>query len=217
MDSAVRCSWPWRSRIFSPGNSRSWAALAAALALAGLLAPAEAAPEAITADSTASPPAAAAPPAAAPADTVPLLGEVPQSGGSTGRAPADSTRHRASPFWVMMRSAVIPGWGQVYNGKLPKAALVVGGEGLLIYKAIEEYNKENDAAAIGDAVGANRHMNLKVNYLWWAAVVHLLQMADAYVDAQLSHFEADFEPDEAALPGEPSRGLAARLAFRAHF
>jgi hypothetical protein len=132
------------------------------------------------------------------------------------RASTDSTRHRASPFKVMLRSAVLPGWGQVYNGKLAKAALVVGGEGLLLYKAVGEWQKQNDAAEAGDAVGADRHMNLKVNYLWWAAVVHLLQMADAYVDAQLSHFEADFEPDKAALPGEPS-DTQVRLAFRTAF
>src|SRR5437773_10515069 len=42
-----------------------------------------------------------------------------------GRAAAkqDSTKHRSPPFRVMLRSAAVPGWGQVYNHKYWKAAL----------------------------------------------------------------------------------------------
>jgi hypothetical protein len=48
---------------------------------------------------------------------------------------------------------------------------------------------------------------LKVNYIWWTVAVHLLQMADAYVDAHLRDFSADLGP----LPGP---GLARAAASR---
>ncbi len=85
----------------------------------------------------------------------------------------------------------------MYNHKPWKAALVVGGEGYLIYRAWGEFQNEQDAADAGDVVAKDKYYNLKVNYIWWAMAVHLLQMADAYVDAHLSTFDVDFGPDDA--------------------
>lgn len=99
----------------------------------------------------------------------------------------------------MLRSTAVPGWGQIYNHKLIKAAVVMGGEGILISKAVSEFRKEQDAAERGDEDGKNTHYNLKVNYIWWAVAVHLLQMADAFVDAHLARFDADFGPEGSRL------------------
>ena len=120
----------------------------------------------------------------------------------------------------MLRSGVVPGWGQVVNHKWIKAVVVVGGEGLLISKALDEYHKEQDAANIGDALGKDSHYNLKVNYIWWAIAAHLLQMTDAYVDAHLASFDSDFGPDNgpphsAAGPGHDTKGQA-RLTVAVH-
>jgi hypothetical protein len=131
----------------------------------------------------------------------------------------------------MARSAIVPGWGQVVNHKLIKAIVVVGGEGLLVYKALDEYHKEQDASDLAsstldpDAYAAallskDRHNNLKVNYVWWAIAAHLLQMADAYVDAHLASFDSDFGPEDAPHqsavgPGLDTRGEA-RLAVAVH-
>ena len=138
-------------------------------------------------------------------------------------APPDSARHLPSPLSVMFRSAVVPGWGQVTNHKWIKAAVVVAGEGFLISKALDEYNKEQDAANAGDALGRDRHYNLKENYIWWAIAAHLLQMADAYVDAHLANFDADFGPEEGSLhsgvgpsldrKGEPRLAVAVHVRF----
>ena len=146
-------------------------------------------------------------------------------------APPDSARHFPSPLSVMLRSAIVPGWGQVVNHKLIKAVLVVGGEGLLISKALDEYHKEQDAADLAsraadpDAyqaalVSKDRHYNLKINYVWWGLAAHLLQMADAYVDAHLASFDADFGPEDAphqsAVGPEPDRKGGPRLAVAVH-
>lgn len=151
------------------------------------------------------------------------LAEVVPGHNAHGGARADSTRHRSPPFKVMLRSAVLPGWGQAYNGKYWKTAIVVGGEGLLIYKAFQELGKENDAVDLlstlepgtpeyeAAAEAKDRHYNLKVNYIWWTIAVHLLQMADAYVDAHLADFEAGVEPGPD--PGDTRVALAYRARF----
>lgn len=125
----------------------------------------------------------------------------------------------------------------MYNHKPWKAALVVGGEGYLIYKAWGKFQDEQDAADAGDVVAKDTYYNEKVNYIWWAMAVHLLQMADAYVDAHLSTFDVDFGPDDAKhadwlppdrdldaadrslhAPAGLSRALpAARVALRVRF
>ncbi|HEX3113011.1 MAG TPA: DUF5683 domain-containing protein, partial [Candidatus Eisenbacteria bacterium] len=65
-----------------------------------------------------------------PRDSVVVTPSVPQAPEPKKEsAKPDTTKHRSSPFKVMLRSAVVPGWGQVYNGKLLKAGVVVAGEG----------------------------------------------------------------------------------------
>jgi hypothetical protein len=130
--------------------------------------------------------------------------------GAKGGEPPDSARHLPSPFSVMLRSAAVPGWGQITNHKL-------------INKALGEYHKEQDASDMGDDLSKERHYNLKVNYIWWAIAVHLLQMADAYVDAHLASFDADFGPEESSLhpnvgpsldrKGEPRLAVAVHVRF----
>src|SRR6267143_1056867 len=106
---------------------------------------------------------------------------------------ADSIPRRSRPVYVMLRSAVVPGWGQLYNRKVLKAAGVVAGEGLLAYQALSEHKKENEAvdrlsalldAGVGpgdpayQAVDQDReaHRNRKINWIWWGVAAHLLSM-----------------------------------------
>lgn len=146
-------------------------------------------------------------------------------------ARADSI-HRSRPFLVMLRSAAVPGWGQVYNHKYLKAGMVVAGEGFLGWSAWKELQRENDAVdhlnavqqagfAPGDPeyyaaqLDVETHRNRKINWIWWGLAAHLVNMVDAYVDAHLASFEADFGPPESALDlGEgPRLTLAVRTRF----
>lgn len=160
-----------------------------------------------------------------PRDSVVVTPSLPQAPEpKKEKAVPDTTKHRSSPFKVMLRSAVLPGWGQVYNGKLFKAGVVVAGEGFLVYKALSELSKENDAVdRISSSVPGSpeydqaiddreSHMNQKINYVWWTVAVHLLQMADAYVDANLSDWSAEVGPD----PVEAA-GTRVALAYRVRF
>jgi hypothetical protein len=114
----------------------------------------------------------------------------------------------------------------MYNHQFLKAALVVGGEGYLLVKALDELKLENDAIdrASGLPEGAERelalqevdvHNNRKISWIWWGVAAHLLSMADAYVDAHLSTFKDDFGPSEESRRhgGAPELRIAYRVRF----
>jgi hypothetical protein len=126
----------------------------------------------------------------------------------------------------MARSAVVPGWGQVYNRQPLKAALVVAGEGYLAYKIFRELHLQNraierlNAAATPEEIAAAEsdeltHRNRKIDWIWWTAAAHLLQMADAYVDAHFRSFDAEFGTDETreGALGAPRVSVAFTVRF----
>ena len=127
----------------------------------------------------------------------------------------DTTIRHVKPFLVMARSAVVPGWGQVYNRQPLKAVLVVAGEGFLTYKIFKELSLENDAIERGDAADQINHQNRKIDWIWWTAAAHLLQMADAYVDAHFVNFDAEFGPDDdrSSSRGAPRLSLSLNVRF----
>ena len=60
-------------------------------------------------------------------------------------ASADSSRTTLrSPTGALFRSVAIPGWGQFYNKKYLKAALVFLGEGSLIAGAVVEWKRMDE-------------------------------------------------------------------------
>lgn len=138
----------------------------------------------------------------------------------------DTTTRRVKPFLVMARSAIVPGWGQVYNRQPLKAVLVVAGEGFMAYKIFKELRLENDAidrqnAAVDQAeydaalADETNHYNRKIDWIWWTAAAHLLQMADAYVDAHFINFDAEFGPDDRR--SDTRRDVRLSLSLNARF
>jgi hypothetical protein len=133
------------------------------------------------------------------------------------------------PRWVMMRSLIIPGWGQAHNGAWIKAVAVAGAETWLIVGAISDRDdldrlqgEINDAAAAGDAtrhdVLVNEYndlLNKFVGKQWLLAGVVAYSLLDAYVDAHFKNFDIEFRNDP-ALQGGPSSATQ-RLELRWHF
>lgn len=108
----------------------------------------------------------------------------------------------------MMRSVVVPGWGQFKNGAWLKAALFAGAEGAFIYGIVDEGNLADDAEARAAAepglegfwlAEAEDHRARRKDYIWWGAFTVLLSMGDAYVDAHLKGFKTEFRPDDASF------------------
>jgi hypothetical protein len=130
----------------------------------------------------------------------------------------DSTRKLISPRAALIRSAIVPGWGQLYVHKPVKAIVYVSLETyhickMLEYNSIYQYVKDTKAA-VGlqtwntlsqsqkkDSVYAITNYKLQLNtwrprekrnkYAWWSMGFYFICMLDAYVDAHLYYF-----PDE---------------------
>jgi hypothetical protein len=129
--------------------------------------------------------------------------------------PADSDSAHAnpkkkSPTGAMLRSLLVPGWGQFYNGKYFKAALVLGAETGLIATAIYWNQKASHANNQIDRRFYQRNRNTAN---WWLAGTILLSMLDAYIDAYLSDF--DESPDLSIVlmehPAIASSGVLLKL------
>jgi uncharacterized protein DUF5683 len=122
-----------------------------------------------------------------------------------------------APKWVMARSLLVPGWGQLHNGSWIKAAAIAAGEGLLIARlakdnrALDDINQDIQAArAAGDdvaEVAAVTAYNVRLDQLvrrqWLFAALLTYSLLDAYIDAHFRNFEVDFEHDPALPGGRP--------------
>jgi len=131
-----------------------------------------------------------------------------------------------------MRSLVLPGWGQLHNGSWIKATAVVGGEGTLGYRLIQDWRQldrrkaEVDAARqAGDAEAelsaVNAYNDLQSGVVareWLLAAVVIYAMVDAYVDAHFRNFDIEFKRDPALPHGvrtpDSSAGVESRLSIR---
>jgi hypothetical protein len=121
----------------------------------------------------------------------------------------------ATPFAIMARSALVPGWGQAANHRWLKAGIALGVEGwagsrfLKAWKDVKDANQRtSDALAAGDANAAalaqadyDAAFQRRANAGWLFGVAAVLSMMDAYVDAHFLQFDADFGPDP-ALPDD---------------
>ena len=103
------------------------------------------------------------------------------------------------PTGALLRSAILPGWGQVYNHKYFKAVLYGGTEIYLIYKVQLRWGQMNhhehnflettnpvfkaDQFALYEKRRDSRNV-----HLWLTSLVVFLSMFDAYVDAHLADF-----------------------------
>ena len=125
--------------------------------------------------------------------------------GPVAKAAVDSVRQddgRLSPRAVLVRSAVLPGWGQAATGHGLKALLFAGAGAGWLTSAIVE------SARVGDAPTPQEHENRAARrntrvllYL----VTATLSALDVYVDAHLENFQVD------AGPGPP--GIRASLRW----
>lgn len=87
-----------------------------------------------------------------------------------------------SPWGAVLRSAVLPGWGQVYNEKYIKGVLAFGVNGVLAWRIADYQKRWKDTN-----IESNREKrNL---FSWYLGLAYLITMVDAYVDATLFGFE----------------------------
>jgi hypothetical protein len=148
---------------------------------------------------------------AAAADTVAadsLLVPLPAAAPDTTAAP------RAPGFWsrpsgVMLRSLIVPGWGQATNGQWIKAGVVFAAEAALVAGMVADTQRIQDLEA-GDPE-RSRAFDDRQAKTWWLGGVVFLSMVDAYVSAHLRDVEIEAEP---ALDSAGGPAIVARVAVR---
>jgi hypothetical protein len=120
----------------------------------------------------------------------------------------------------MMRSLVMPGWGQLHNRQWVKGVGIAAVEIGLIAgivddeRALDRLSHEADALqgtsedAHAAAVAAyNARLDQSVSRRWWLGGLIVYALVDAYVDAHFVHFETEFETDPALPEGvHPPQG-----------
>lgn len=188
------------------------------------------------------PPVAAQP---APADSMARTGPAaPAAVADTAsrRGPQRPRPWTGQPRVVMLRSLLVPGWGQLHNRAWLKAAGVATAEVWLV-SAILRDKRDLDAllAEVGAAQAAqdevryaeaanryNARLDTYVGRQWMLGGVLAYALVDAYVDAHFRDFDIEFRNDPALpetppgdaaapLPGGAARGVRTSLALRWHF
>jgi hypothetical protein len=93
-----------------------------------------------------------------------------------------------SPWGAVTRSAIIPGWGQIYNGHYLKACLcfaVVFDFGRKVYQYNQRYQDSNRQK--------KSLLERRIINSWYLGLTYLLTMVDAFVDAYLYKFDQIME------------------------
>ncbi len=116
-----------------------------------------------------------------------------------------------SPSMTMLKSVVVPGWGQVSNGKYIKAGLIIVVESYFIYKAVDyaglasdwrkKWKAEPDTSYL-NTIYFNQYADYRDtrnSFIWYTLITVFFSMIDAYVDAHLKNF-----PDDIPTPGNLS-------------
>ena len=103
-------------------------------------------------------------------------------------------------------ASMIPGGGQIYNGKLVKGVVVMGLEALAI-KSWLENSKIYSEYDTGDyLLRKSRYLSKRNKYAWWIIFLYFYGMIDAIVDAHLSPFDnvmdANIEKAEQGVENE---------------
>jgi len=107
---------------------------------------------------------------------------------------ADSVKQKyISPKSAMIRSAIIPGWGQWSNGKKIKSIAVASIEGYLLYNFVDYWKKYNMAVNEENEQDIELFRNERSKYGWWLFLGHILSLMDAYVDAYLTDFNKNMD------------------------
>jgi len=110
-------------------------------------------------------------------------------------AQSDSSAVERLPKKAVFYS-IIPGGGQIYNGKYLKAVLVLGAE---IYSAYNfQVSRDNY-----NSTGLESYRQDRNKYAWWMGFAYIYGLLDALVDSHLSAFdERDPELDKEYEPRE---------------
>ena len=130
-------------------------------------------------------------------------------------SPSDTTFvMEKSPWGAVLRSAVLPGFGQFYNESYWKIPVIWGVGALFISGWVYNNNLYKDNKNLFIDTGNNLYLSnrdfyrdQRDNFTIYLVLLYILNLVDAYVDAHLF----DFTVQEDFITG------ASRIHFRLHF
>ncbi len=125
-----------------------------------------------------------------------------------------------SPTGAMLRSAILPGWGQIYNDSFWKAPVIWAFIGYFAYgwsvtnSYYQDYRELYKKSLKNSPDGNLAYLRYRELYrdrrdlfAFYIGITYFLNVVDAYVDAHLFDFDAQFNPKRKSL----------RLNFRVSF
>lgn len=103
-----------------------------------------------------------------------------------------------SPWGAVARSAILPGWGQIYNESYWKAPVVWGIMGWFVYNWVDNNNKYVDYKNLylqtNDGLAGDYrdfYRDQRDEFAIYIVLTYFLNLVDAYVDAHLFDFSVN--------------------------
>jgi hypothetical protein len=139
----------------------------------------------------------------------------PQDSADTGET-AEEKIKKPWPTGALLRSAIMPGWGQFYNKQYLKTIIYGGAEILLAYKARQNWREMDEHQSnfmnSDDPEYKAREFALYEDkrdtrnlYLWLTGLSIFISMFDAYVDAHMADFDRQDKAFEVYLDPETDK------------
>ena len=128
-------------------------------------------------------------------------------------SPTSKTPKGKSPTGALLRSMVVPGWGQLYNGKPLKAVIYAGAQLSFVYGAHVQNNRYHHYQDIGETEFADFYQSDRNRLLWWLFGITLLSMGDAFVDAHLYGFDISDDLSMNISPSVSPDFVGCRVGF----
>lgn len=138
---------------------------------------------------------------------------------TAARPPADTTHlatpdavglHKPSATGNMLKSLVLPGWGQLSLGREVTALVFIAGEAGTLTMVIKSQKDLNRARDAGDTELIDKYTQKREDWLVYMGINHVLSALEAYVSAKLWDFPGDL--DLQVAPG--GIGATARIPIQ---
>jgi len=111
-----------------------------------------------------------------------------------------------SPWGAVARSAMIPGWGQLYNEQYLKSVLTFA----VVFYFARNVSLNNQRYK---DTGEGKYRDRRSINSWYLGLAYALTMIDAFIDASLFKFDDSIELTYQVLPKTESLALGVRIVF----
>jgi hypothetical protein len=101
--------------------------------------------------------------------------------------------HKPSATGNMLKSLVVPGWGQLSLGRELTALVFIAGEAGTLTMVIKSQKDLNRARDAGDAELVDQYTRKREDWLVYMGINHVLSALEAYVSAKLWDFPGDLD------------------------